>query len=87
MIRITHHAVQRFQERVANLPEAEVRAALSTRAFEIAATLGTCCVILPQGHRAVVADGAVITIYPPKSRPRRIAPRLAVNTTWIDETP
>lgn len=70
MIHVTTYAIQRYQERVRNVPEAEVRAILSGKAFQTAAALGTCCVIMPQGHRAVVVDGAVVTIYPPDSRVR-----------------
>lgn len=61
---VTDHAVQRYRERVRDLPDVEIRCALSTRAFVKAADLGRCAVILPTGHRAVMRNGSVITVLP-----------------------
>lgn len=85
MIHVTHHAVQRYQERVRNVPEAEVRAILSGKAFQAAATFGARCVILPRGQRAVIHGATVVTILCARRR-RHQAARIAINTTWEDET-
>lgn len=61
---VTDHAIQRYRERVRDLPDVEIRCALSTRAFVKAADLGRCAVILPTGHRAVMRAGAVVTVLP-----------------------
>lgn len=37
---VTDHAIQRYRERVRDLPDVEIRCALSTRAFVKAADLG-----------------------------------------------
>lgn len=61
-IHVTGHAIQRFQERVANLPADEVRAALSTPAIERAAAFGAPYVKLGSGHRVVIEGDHVITV-------------------------
>jgi hypothetical protein len=63
-LRITPHAIQRFIERVRVCTEQEAEEALSTKAFHTAATLGRCSVRLGSGHRAVMRNGAVITVLP-----------------------
>lgn len=85
MIRVTNHAVIRFQERIANVPKADVLAALDTPAMALAEKLGACAVILSGGYRAIIQDHAVVTILPPRKR-RHHANRIATNTTWEDET-
>jgi hypothetical protein len=62
MIHVTHHAVQRFQERVANWPEDRVRAALSSPLVHKAAEFGAHYIRLGTGQRIVIEDGAVITV-------------------------
>lgn len=61
---VTAHAIERYRQRVRDLPEVEIVARLSTRAFEAAKDMGRCAVILPSGHRAVMRSGAVITVLP-----------------------
>jgi hypothetical protein len=68
MLRITAHAVERYQERVELVDEAIVRRRLSTRAFAIAETFGARLVILPTGHRAVIEDGSIVTVLSRKMR-------------------
>lgn len=63
-LKITPHAIQRYRQRVKDIPEAEIVAQLSTRAFEAAKDFARCAVILPTGHRAVMRWGAVITVLP-----------------------
>lgn len=86
MIHVTQLAVQRFQEQIDNLPDDAVRAILSTPAFDKAAEFGAKRVILAHGHRAILEGGSVITVIAARRRRHRSV-RLAVNTTWIDETP
>lgn len=69
MIHVTGHAISRYQERVENLPEAKVREILSGPAFLVAVKNGARAVILGTGHRAVIKDGAVITVLTPHTKP------------------
>lgn len=69
---VSLHAVQRYQERVANVPDDEAEAALSGPAFMAACKFGGAAVILPSGHRAIVADGTVVTVLPRGFRPNRV---------------
>ncbi len=65
MIIITNHAIQRFQERVKNLPPEEVCAILSGRAFQAAAQIGATFVRLGTGHRVVIREGSIVTVLRP----------------------
>jgi hypothetical protein len=85
MVRITNTAVLRFQEFVANVSQPDAVAALDTPVMALAAKMGACAVILPRGQRAVIQDGAVVTVLPPRKR-RHYAARIATRTTWEDET-
>lgn len=62
-LHVTAHAVLRYQQRVEQVSEDIVRVRLSGRAFDCALTMDAD-VILPTGHRAVIRDGAVVTILP-----------------------
>ncbi|WP_179504360.1 MULTISPECIES: hypothetical protein [unclassified Sphingomonas] len=64
MIHVTIHAIQRYQERVCNLPDGEVVALLSSAAIELAADFGAPCVRLPTGHRVMLNGNRVITVFP-----------------------
>ena len=64
MLTVSHHAIQRYQERVANVPEDQARAALSTRAIQIAAKFGVRFVRLGTGHRVAISDSVVVTVLP-----------------------
>lgn len=68
-LHITTHAVHRYQERVANLPDADVRAALSVAAVELASDIGAPFVKLGTGQHVVVRDGTVITVLPKDKHP------------------
>jgi hypothetical protein len=63
-LHITHHAVERYQERVANLPDAAVRAALASPAVHTAAAIGAPFVKLATGQRIVLRGSRVITVLP-----------------------
>lgn len=64
MLTVSHHAIQRYQERVANVTEEQARAALSTRAIQIAAKFGARFVRLGTGHRVAISDSVVVTVLP-----------------------
>lgn len=63
-LEITLHAIERYQQRVEDVPAAVVVERLRGPAFDAADRLGSASIILPTGHRAVVHDHAVITILP-----------------------
>jgi hypothetical protein len=63
-LEITLHAIQRYQQRVENVPAAIVVERLCGPAFECAMRMGKASVILPQGNRAVIQDGAIVTVLP-----------------------
>jgi len=64
MVHVTQHAVARYQERVSNLPDEKVRAALDIPAVALAAEIGAPFVKLGTGQHVVVWDHAVITVLP-----------------------
>lgn len=64
MIHVTGHAIQRYQERVANVPDDEVRALLSSPKIVAAAMFGARYVRLPGNHRICIRDMAITTILP-----------------------
>lgn len=61
---ITDHAVLRYQERVACLPDEAVRAALSSKAVHHAARIGAPFVKLCTGQRILLRGHTVITVLP-----------------------
>lgn len=69
---VSLHAIQRFQERVASVSDGEAVAALSGRAFKAVNDFGCGAVILPSGHRAIIADGTVITVLPKDFRANKV---------------
>lgn len=62
MLIVTRHAVERYQERVENVPEIIVRQRLAGRAFETAIAIGAKYVRLGGGHLAVIDSGKVVTV-------------------------
>lgn len=65
---ITHHAIERYRERVEDVSESEVRARLSASAFKVAAEFGARFVRFARGQRAVVIEGRIVTILPADQR-------------------
>jgi hypothetical protein len=63
-LHVSKHAVERYQQRVADVTEAEAVAALSTPAIQAASEFGAEYIRLGSGHRVVVKDGVVITVQP-----------------------
>lgn len=58
---VTRHALDRYRERVDDLPDREIHARLTTAPYQIAAEIG---VRFGAGQRAVIIDHKVITILP-----------------------
>lgn len=69
---VSLHAIRRYQERVADVPDDEAERALTGTAFQSASDMGSGAVILPTGHRAIVADGTVVTVLPKGYRAHRV---------------
>lgn len=65
MLHVTAHAIERYRERVADVPDDEIQAALSGRAFDAAQDFGAHVVILPAGQRAIIKGKHIVTV-PPK---------------------
>lgn len=61
---ITAHAVQRYRERVADVPDDKIAAALSGRAFDATQDFGAHVVILPKGQRAIIKGHHIVTVLP-----------------------
>lgn len=66
---VSGHAIQRYQERVANLTKAEVIARLDTPTIRMAIRFGAPFVRLPSGHRVVLDGPTVVTILPDTCSP------------------
>lgn len=64
MIHITDHAIQRYQERIADVPAAEACRLMDTAAVRSAAQFGAPYVRLPTGQRLVIHEGKIITVLP-----------------------
>jgi hypothetical protein len=64
-ITVSRHAMDRYRERVADLPDSEIFAALSGPTFELAVQIGAPLVKLPSGHHAVIREETVVTILHP----------------------
>jgi hypothetical protein len=65
MIIGSQHAIQRYRERVENLPDEQIIAALSGTIFKLSAAINSPFVKLPSGHRAVIRQNTVITVLQP----------------------
>ena len=63
-LHITQHAIDRYRERVADMPDQAIVAQLTTDAVLAAARFGAPYVRLPTGQRIVIQRGAVVTILP-----------------------
>lgn len=63
-LRFSHHAIIRFRERVADLPDAEIIAALTSPALTKAADFGAHYVRLGTNQRVVIEEGVIVTVLP-----------------------
>lgn len=74
-IHVTAHAIERYRERVANVPEAQARAMLASNAVRTAIAFVCEYVRLGTGQRIVIENGCIVTVLPAghkhKSRRRR----------------
>lgn len=61
---VSRHAMDRYRERVADLPDAAIFAELSKPIFDQAAAIGAPFVKLPTGHRALMRGDVVVTVLP-----------------------
>lgn len=64
---VTKHAIERYQERVDNVPDEVARAALSAPAIEAADAFGAKYVRLGGGQLVVLEDHKVVTVLPRKT--------------------
>ena len=62
MSHITSHAISRYRKRVESLPARQVEDNLDTPTIRLAIRLGCCSVKLPNGNRAIIADGKIVTV-------------------------
>lgn len=68
---LTAHAIIRYQERVENIPEAEVRARLSTTGIRAAIAFGVRVIRLGSGAQLVIENRTIVTVLAPDQRPKR----------------
>lgn len=61
-LHLTRHAIERYQERVENVPEDTVRERLQGRAFDVAVSIGAKYVRLHGGHLAVIENSRIVTV-------------------------
>lgn len=61
---LTRHAIQRYKERVADVPAAAIWAALDIPAVRIAIDFGARFVRLSGGQRIVLEHNRIVTILP-----------------------
>ena len=61
---VSRHAMDRYRERVADLPDAAIFAELSKPIFDQAAAMGAPFVKLASGHRALIRGDVVVTVLP-----------------------
>jgi hypothetical protein len=66
---LTRHAIQRYRERVADLPACEIWRALDIPAVRIAIDFGARFVRLSGGQRVVLDQHRVVSILPRDYRP------------------
>lgn len=63
-VAITHHAIDRYRQRVADLPERSIRRVLAGRTVQLAVAIGGPFVRLPTGQRVVLQGDVVVTVLP-----------------------
>lgn len=74
MIHVTAHAIERYQERVANLSDDIVTTILSAPVIQRAADFGAPYVRLVTGNRIVIQNHTVVTVLPKDTWPGSLAP-------------
>lgn len=76
---LTRHAIQRYRERVADVPAAAIWAALDTPAVRIAIDFGARFVRLSGGQRIVLEQNRIVTILPRDRSPSALSRRFDRN--------
>lgn len=61
---ISAHAIERARRRLGCLSDAEAIVVLRSPVIESAARAGATSVILPSGHRVIIANNRVVTVKP-----------------------
>ncbi|MAM39312.1 MAG: hypothetical protein CL949_15745 [Erythrobacter sp.] len=61
---VTVHAIERYQERVEDVPAAEITRRLNAPVFQRAADFGAPYVKLSGGQRVVIVDSRIVTVLP-----------------------
>lgn len=69
---VTKHAIDRYRERVEDVPAREAIRRLSGRAFQTAVDFGAPFVRLATGQRAMIRDVAIVTVIPEDQDPRKM---------------
>lgn len=75
-IRVSAHAVERYRERVRDVPAETIHAVLAGPAVRAAVAFGARYVKLGTGHRVVLDGATVVTVLPARSQDWRMDPRL-----------
>lgn len=63
-LHITRHAITRYRERVADIPEREICRCLTSHTVLLAALIGAPVVRLPTGQRIILRGSAIVTVLP-----------------------
>lgn len=71
---LTRHAIQRYRERVADVPAVAIWLALDCPAVRIAIDFGARYVRLAGGQRVVLEENRVVTILPREIHESALAP-------------
>lgn len=68
---LTAHAIERYQERVENVPDDVVRARLTNFRVKAAVAFGATAVRLSSGAKLIIKDKVIVTVLPPAPKRRR----------------
>jgi hypothetical protein len=71
-LRISAHAIERYRRRVENCSDAEAICRLTAPSILTAHRLGASSVILPSGHKVIIAGNCVVTVKPKSMHKRRV---------------
>lgn len=71
-VRVTQHAIERFQERVANVSDDDARAFLSAPLVAKAVAFGVRYIRLGTGQRIVIENQTIVTVLPSHAKGRRL---------------
>lgn len=66
-ITVTNHAVERYSQRVEPVGPEIARERLSSPTIQLASEIGCGSVKLGSGHRVLIKNGSVLTVYKPQN--------------------